>query len=185
MSSTQYKSFFDEMHKIADNAQSFDWDEYKKGGRQFHAQHLQGRGFSPEQAEYAATYLNPHQTADYTPAQAQADMDAEQAEFSGPNKSPAPKKKEHPALTIAKGVGGLGLGAGLGYVGMHGLDKGIQAIRGPGKGIPPAVLNYGAPLIGGAATLGYGLLQNRMLDKAKDYLQPEEQHDGVTEGTSV
>lgn len=93
--------------------------------------------------------------------------------------------REHPAVTIAKGVGGAALGAGAGYVGMHGLNKAIEAVRGPGKGIPPSVIRYGAPIAGGAAGLGFGLLQHRMMERMKHNInQPEEgESDGIPEGS--
>lgn len=86
----------------------------------------------------------------------------------------AEEVREHPAKTLAKGVGGFALGAGTGYVGMHGIDQGIKALG--GKGVSPNVVRIGAPLVGGGAGLGYGLLQHRMMERMKSNLQPEEAH---------
>lgn len=103
--------------------------------------------------------------------------------FDEMNKIAEEQKREHPVLTVAKGVGGLGLGAGLGYVGMHGLDKGIKALG--GKGVSPGVIRYGGPAVGTAAALGYGLLQNKMLDRVKANLKQEEPNDRIAEGSGV
>jgi hypothetical protein len=96
----------------------------------------------------------------------------------------AKERREHPALTAAKGIGVLALGAGTGYVLTEGADRGIRALG--GKGIPQRVKQIGAPIVGGAAGLGYGLLQHKMMGRMKHNLQPEEeQDDGVTEGTAT
>lgn len=91
--------------------------------------------------------------------------------------------REHPAVTIAKGVGGAALGAGAGYIGMHGVDKAIKALG--GSGVPRPVIRYGAPIAGGAAGLGFGLLQHRMMERMKHNInQPEEgESDGIPEGS--
>lgn len=92
------------------------------------------------------------------------------------------ERQEHPALTVAKGIGGLALGAGTGYVLTEGADRGIRALGGPG--IPRGVKQVAVPIVGGAAGLGYGLLQHKMLERMRHNLQPqEEQDDGVTQGT--
>lgn len=67
---------------------------------------------------------------------------------------------EHPAKTLAKGVGGYALGAGLGYVGAHALNQGIKALG--GEGLPAPVLMYGAPVAAAAMSLGGPYLQGRI-----------------------
>lgn len=93
--------------------------------------------------------------------------------------------REHPAMTAAKGVGGFALGAGAGYVGAHGLNKAVEALRGPGKGIPPKVIRYGAPIAGATAAMGYNLLQHQMMERMKKNMQPKEaDSDGLSDNSS-
>jgi hypothetical protein len=95
---------------------------------------------------------------------AEADAVTDAASAVNEGQTPPPYR-EHPALTLAKGVGGYALGAGAGYVGMHGLNRGIQALG--GDGLPLAVMKYGPPVAASAAGLGFGLLQHRMMDRLK------------------
>lgn len=89
----------------------------------------------------------------------------------------APVHKEHPAATLAKGIGGFALGSGLGYVGAHYTDKAIKALG--GDGVPLSVLRYGPPIVGAGAGLGFALLQHKMMDRVKDYNAPTtEEPDG-------
>jgi len=82
----------------------------------------------------------------------------------------APVHREHPALTALKGIGGFAVGAGLGYTGAHYTDKAIKALG--GDGVPLPVLRYGAPLVGAATGLGFGLLQHKMTERMKNYWAP-------------
>jgi hypothetical protein len=107
-----------------------------------------------------------------------ATVDAVTDPASAPAESQvAPVHREHPAATIAKGIGGFALGSGAGYVGAHYTDKAIKALG--GDGLPLSVLRYGPPIVGAAAGLGMGYLQHRMLDRVKDYNAPTtEEPDG-------
>lgn len=96
-----------------------------------------------------------------------ADVDAVTDPASAPIEAQTPPPyREHPALTVAKGVGGFALGAGAGYVAAHGTDRAIRALG--GDGVPTPVLRYGAPLAGAAAGMGFGLLQHRMMQRMKN-----------------
>lgn len=98
----------------------------------------------------------------------------------------AEEVKEHPGVTLAKGVGGAAIGGGLGYLGAHLTDKAVRSATGGKHGIPAEVVFIGAPIIGAGAGLGAGLLQHRMVQRmaAQPYLK-ERDHGGEPEGTSA
>lgn len=81
------------------------------------------------------------------------------------------EKREHPALTAAKGIGGFALGAGLGYGAAHGVDQGMKAFG--HRGLPAGVIRYGAPAVAAASGLGFNYLQGRMMDRIKANMSPE------------
>lgn len=102
---------------------------------------------------------------------AQADVPPEPQTPVQPGPQTAPVHKEHPAMTVAKGVGGFALGAGLGYVGSHLTEKGLKALG--ADGVPLPVLRYGPAVVGGAAGLGFGLLQHRMMNRIANNVHQE------------
>jgi hypothetical protein len=79
-----------------------------------------------------------------------------------------PPYREHPALTVAKGIGGYGLGTLGGYLAAHGADRAIRYFG--GEGMPLAALKYGPPIVGGAAGIGFTMLQNKMMGRIGDYV---------------
>lgn len=106
--------------------------------------------------------------------------------FDEMNKIAEEKKEEqyeHPALTIAKGLGGYALGSGLGYVGMHGLDKGLKALG--GKGISRNVILIGGPLVGAGGAAGFKYLQNKFVDSVKGHMERKNQDANIAEGSRV
>jgi hypothetical protein len=88
----------------------------------------------------------------------------------------AEEVREHPAATIAKGVGGATIGGGLAYGAAHYGDKAIRAATGGKHGIPPGAVAVGAPIIGAGAGLGAGLLHNKMIQRmtAQPHLKEQE-----------
>lgn len=90
-------------------------------------------------------------------------------------KQPPEEVREHPVFTAAKGIGSLALGAGVGYAGAHGIDQVVKRIRKDGKGIPPQVIGYAAPVLGAAAGFGANYLQHRMMQRMKYNMNPPEE----------
>ena len=86
------------------------------------------------------------------------------------DKETPPPYQEHPAWTMAKGIGGVALGAGAGYAGATGLDAAIRALG--GKGIPTPAIQIGAPLLGTATALGYHALQSRIKQQLQNGKPP-------------
>ena len=96
---------------------------------------------------------------------------AEEAEQQG---APAPeekKKEEHPAWTILKGLGGVTLGSGLGYIGMHGANHAMKALG--YRGIPEEAANVIGPVAGGLAAIGNNYLQRRYVNAVNKRLYPD------------
>ena len=110
---------------------------------------------------------------------AEVDAVTDPASVVQPDEQTAPIHREHPALTIAKGVGGFALGAGLGAGGMYLANKATHALT--GNNIPKSVLTVAAPIATGAAGLGLSYLQHRMLQR----IQPEPANERVEQGTGV
>ena len=65
----------------------------------------------------------------------------------------------HPARTLAKNVGLLGLGAAGGYLGMEALHRVL-----PG-GVPYPLVRYGVPLLTGVGALGVGMWHQALQEK--------------------
>lgn len=95
--------------------------------------------------------------------------------------TPAKSKPEHPAATFAKGIGGYALGAGLGYTGAHLADRAIRKYNG-GNSIPPDYIRIGAPILGGAAGLGLGYLNHKMLNSFLDHQKAKESTEVPSDG---
>lgn len=82
-------------------------------------------------------------------------------------------KKEHPAMSALKGIGGFALGAGLGYGAGHLTNQAVKYFNN-GEGIPPAALHIAAPIVGGGAGLGFMYLQHKMMDKMRQVQEAKE-----------
>ncbi len=89
----------------------------------------------------------------------------------------AEEKAPHPGVTLAKSLGGFGLGMAGGYAGMKGLDALMRA--GGGKGLPKHVALKALPVVTGLGGLAYQQMQNRTLDKMReDHLNRQEKKRG-------
>jgi hypothetical protein len=76
---------------------------------------------------------------------------------------------EHPAKTLAKGIGGFGLGYGAGYLGLKGLDH----LVGP---VTPSAARQFLPFATGVAGMATPFLMQAMLNKMRsDHLARQEQ----------
>ena len=91
-------------------------------------------------------------------------------------KAEAEKKPDHPAKTLAKGVAGMGLGMGAGYLGMKGIQAATGGQTSPVQG---SKLMWAVPLVTGTGGLIYSQMQGQMLDKMrKDHLKRQEMKRG-------
>ena len=82
-----------------------------------------------------------------------------------PDEQTPPMYREHPAATLAKGIGTFAVGAGLGYAGGHLADRAVRAFG--GEGIPRYIVDAVGPVATGAAGLGFSYLQHKMMDRIK------------------
>lgn len=82
---------------------------------------------------------------------------------------------EHPAKTLAKGIGGLAVGMGGGYLGAKGADYLLKQVRGQGLQ-KPEIYFRALPLVAGAAGMATPFLMQAMLNKARaNHLARQEQ----------
>ncbi len=74
---------------------------------------------------------------------------------------------EHPAKTLAKGIAGLGVGIGAGYLGTMGVDKLLEKTRGYGLQ-KPGIYYKGIPIVTGAIGMATPFLMQGMLNKMRN-----------------
>lgn len=84
---------------------------------------------------------------------------------------------EHPAMPYVKGIGGMAVGSGLGYLAAEGANRYLFK----GEMGKPGVTSIVAPIVGGVAGLGVAGLQQHMLNKARENMAAREAAGDVSE----
>lgn len=89
------------------------------------------------------------------------------------------QRAEHPALPYVKGIGGMAVGSGLGYLAAEGANRYLFK----GEMGKPGVVRVVAPIAGGVAGLAASGLQQHMLNKARENIAAQEEPSDGGEGS--
>ena len=101
---------------------------------------------------------------DYLPAH--ADVILKLAEIPA-SQRPENRSKMQALGAVASGLGGMAAGTLTGY----GVGRGIEALAGGAKKVPPSALRYGVPILGGGLGLAYNLYKHYELEELKSALE--------------